>query len=345
MEWLEALILGVVQGLTEFLPVSSDGHLALCQIGFAHLKGQGHTAKEDVFVDVMLHFGTLIAILIYYRAVLRTATRGLLGSAEVPPTYRRGALVRTGALVFVALLPLIPDKLFFMDMIEQAFHSVRAVGTGFLISAAALILTFWFGGGEKGPRETTWLDALLIGISQALAPLPGVSRSGLTVAAALLLGLNRAWAVGFSFLIGVPAILGATVLKVRDVERSSLSGDRVAPLVTAMVLAGLVGYLAIIWLVKIVRSGRLWYFSVYLIVLGLVVWAMAPVLGDWPDAPRSQAVDRSAWVGTPGAGAGHRAGRGAVAGDRAHGLGAGAGGMGLGRAAGGGPRPSRLVVG
>ena len=106
------------------------------------------------------------------------------------------------------------------------------------------------------------------------APLPGVSRSGLTIATALALGLSRTWAVGFSLMIAVPAILGAAVWEMRHVDPTSLSPDRVAPAIAATILAGVVGYFAIIWLTKIVRSGRIWYFSVYLVLLGIVVLAM-----------------------------------------------------------------------
>src|SRR5438105_4212829 len=108
MEWLESLILGVVQGLTEFLPVSSDGHLLITQLAFARLKGYGRTGAENLFFDVMLHLGTLAAIVLYYRPVVRTGARGLLGSTEVPPAYRRAAVVRVGLLAIVATLPLIP---------------------------------------------------------------------------------------------------------------------------------------------------------------------------------------------------------------------------------------------
>jgi undecaprenyl-diphosphatase len=311
MEWLESLILGAVQGVTEFLPISSDGHLSIVQGAFARLTGHGRSAKEDLFFDVMLHLGTLAAIVLYFRAVAKTGARGLLGSTEVPPEYRRPAVIRTGMLAIVATLPLVPLKLFFMDWIEQAFTSTAAAGVGFLITAAVLFLTARLRGGEKGPAETTWLDALLIGVAQMFAPLPGVSRSGLTVASALGLGLSRSWAVGFSLLIAVPAILGAGVSELKDVDPRTLNPDRVAQIVSATVLAGIVGYGAIIWLVKIVRSGRLWYFSVYLIVLGTAVLTALAFSGGSSDARHAKALDRPARVGGAGAGAGRGARGGA----------------------------------
>lgn len=277
MEWLESLVLGLVQGITEFLPVSSDGHLLLTQNLFAWLTGVTKTGKENLFFDVILHLGTTAAILVHYRAEIAQAVRGLSGANDAPAGFRRPELVRVGVLAAIATSPLIPLALFFKKMIEKTFEGITFVGFGFLITAAVLLLTAWLKrrDGAKGPAEMTWLDALLIGVAQMFAPLPGVSRSGLTIAAALALGLSRTWAVGFSLLIAVPAILGAAVWEMRHVDPASLSGNRVLQAVAGTILAGLVGYFAIIWLTRIVRSGRIWYFSVYLVVLGIVVLSLA----------------------------------------------------------------------
>jgi undecaprenyl-diphosphatase len=277
MEWLESLVLGLVQGITEFLPVSSDGHLLLTQNLFAWLTGVTKTGKENLFFDVILHLGTTAAILVHYRVEIAQAVRGLLGANDAPAGFRRPEVIRVGVLAAIATSPLIPLALFFKKMIEKTFEGITFVGFGFLITAAVLLLTAWLKrrDGAKGPAEMTWLDALLIGVAQMFAPLPGVSRSGLTIAAALALGLSRTWAVGFSLLIAVPAILGAAVWEMRHVDPASLSGNRVVQAVAGTILAGLVGYFAIIWLTRIVRSGRIWYFSVYLVVLGIVVLSLA----------------------------------------------------------------------
>lgn len=352
MDWIESLILGVVQGITEFLPISSDGHLSITQQGFAWWTGRSRTGAENLFFDVMLHVGTLAAIVVYYRAVVKTGTKGLLGSEEVPPTYRRAAVIRTGLLAGVATTPLIPLALFLKKWIEKTFESAAAAGIGFLITAAVLLLTIRLqkrGEGGKGPLETSWLDALLIGTAQMFAPLPGVSRSGLTVAAALSLGLSRAWAVGFSLLIAVPAILGATVLEIKKVDPATLSADRIAQTVSAAIVAGAVGYGAIIWLVKIVRSGRLWYFSVYLVILGLVVLLAVSGAktgtGVSKDASGEAAIDGALRRGGTGAapGRGTRTGLGRV--DRAGSAGPGAGSRGAGAVASGRPGHPGLVVG
>ncbi|MGP0062550.1 MAG: undecaprenyl-diphosphate phosphatase [Isosphaeraceae bacterium] len=275
MEWLESLVLGLVQGITEFLPISSDGHLLVFQNIFARITGVSHSGEENLFFDVILHLGTTAAILVYNRACIIQGLRGLLGSAEVPEGFRRDQIVRVGLLAIVATTPLIPLALFLMKYIKKAFEGTTVAGIGFLVTAAALILSARLSrrGGTKGPAETTWLDALLIGVAQMLAPLPGVSRSGMTIAMALALGLSRTWSVGFSLLIAVPAILGAAVKEIKDIDPATLTTDRVAQAVAATALAGVVGYFAIYWLFRIVREGHAWYFSVYLVLLAIVVLA------------------------------------------------------------------------
>jgi undecaprenyl-diphosphatase len=277
MDWLESLVLGVVQGVTEFLPVSSDGHLLLAQNLFAWLTGVAKSGKENLFFDVILHLGTTTAILVHYRREIARGARSLLGASDAPAGYGRHEIIRVGLLAAVATSPLIPLALFFKKMIEKTFEGLTFVGFGFLITAAVLLVTGWLKrrDGAKGPVEMTWLDALLIGVAQMFAPLPGVSRSGLTIATALAIGFSRAWSVGFSLLIAVPAILGAAVWEMRHVELARLSPDRVGQAVAGTVLAGVVGYFAIIWLTRVVRSGRIWCFSVYLVVLGIVVIMLA----------------------------------------------------------------------
>ena len=260
MEWIKAIVLGIVQGITEFLPISSDGHLLITQNLFDWLTGAKSTGKENLFFDVILHLGTTVAILVYYRREIATGLRGLLGAPDVPKGYHRPEVIRVGILAAIATSPLIPLALFLKKWIEQAFEGIAMAGIGFLITAAVLLLTAWLSrrDGTKGPAGTTWLDALLIGIAQMFAPLPGVSRSGLTIAAGLALGLSRPWAVGFSLLIAVPAILGAVAKELKDMVDAHTalpSADYAAHAIAATIVAGLVGYAAITWLVRIVRSG------------------------------------------------------------------------------------------
>lgn len=302
MEWIESLILGVVQGITEFLPVSSDGHLVITQQAFGWLTGQPHSGEENLFFDIMLHVGTLCAILFHYRKAIWTGARGFLtGARDVPEGFDRASVWRVGLLAIVATLPLIPLKLFFIDWLKQTFQSSRAAGLGFYVTGIVLLLVsrkLRGPAGVKGPAETSFLDALLIGLAQMFAPLPGVSRSGLTIASALALGFSPVWAVGFSLLIAVPAITGAGLSELKDAlhhpEILGLTSDRISQTVAATVVAGIVGYFAIIWLIRVVRSGQLWYFSVYLFVLGTLVLALSAMSGGTDDARRAQALDRTA---------------------------------------------------
>lgn len=303
MEWLKSLVLGVVQGITEFLPISSDGHLLLTQNLFDWISGTKSSGKQNLFFDVILHLGTTVAILVYYRREILTGLRGLLGSRDVPEAFGRWRIVHIGILAAVATAPLVPLKLFFMDRIEQSFEGITVAGVGFLITATALLLTAWLSRreGTKGPAETRWWHALLIGLAQTLAPLPGVSRSGMTIATGLALGLSRPWAVGFSLLMAVPAILGAVVSELKDMHDAHAGlppTEYMAQAVAATVVAGLVGYAAISWLVRIVRSGRIWYFSVYLIVVGTLVLLVA-FRGGFADAGRANTVDGIVRVGRP----------------------------------------------
>jgi undecaprenyl-diphosphatase len=299
MEWLKAMVLGVVQGITEFLPISSDGHLLVVQNLFDFLTGTRSTGKQNLFFDVIVHLGTTIAILVFYHRDIATGLRGLRGSNEVPAGYRRPEVIHVVVLAFVATSPLIPLALFFKKWIERAFEGVVWAGWGFLFTAAILLITARLSRreGVKGPAETTWWHALLIGAAQMLAPLPGVSRSGVTIATALWLGLSRTWAVGFSLLIAIPAVLGGVVLEIfqmiKDLPPGAWTIDPVAQAVLATILAGLVGYAAIRGLIWIVQSGRIWYFSVYLIVVGILVLAVVAIRGGAAHGGRATALDRA----------------------------------------------------
>ena len=159
----------------------------------------------------MLHVGTLLAIVFHYRNQVIAGAKGLLNLGEVGEPYRRSAVIRVGLLAVIATLPLIPDKLFFMKLIEASFVGLTYTGIGFLITAVILLLTIRLKGGEKGPAETTHGSTPCSWGSPRCSPrCLGVSRSGLTISAALALGFSKTWAVNFSLMMAVPAILGAT---------------------------------------------------------------------------------------------------------------------------------------
>jgi len=287
MTWLEATILGMVQGLAEFLPISSKGHLALTQQFFDRYAYQRPSRGEDnLFFAVILHVGTTLAILFHYRAALKVGLKGLAGSPLVAPEYRRPALVRLAFLVGVATLPAVVAGVLFKSQVEQAFTSPTATALGFLFTAFVLLMIEWISTIRKeegwGPSRTTTLMALGVGTAQALALMPGVSRSGMTIAAALLVGMSRSWAVGFSLLISVPVIAGATAKELID-HPDKLDSSNLGPTLLGGLVALVVGYLAIIWLVRIVRARKLWWCSIYLMGLAAVVLAFQAV-GLAPDS-------------------------------------------------------------
>ncbi|MBE0565662.1 MAG: undecaprenyl-diphosphate phosphatase [Krumholzibacteria bacterium] len=262
-EFVSMLILAVVQGLTEFLPVSSSGHLVL----FQALLG---TREGDVFFDVILHLGTLGSVLVVYR---REAARLL--------RLDRPALGYLASLA-VGTLPAVAVGLLAKDAIEAVFASPTFAAAGLLLTAAVLVSTRAARPAPAVPGRTdepweprpvaSW-RALVIGCAQAVAILPGVSRAGSTIAASLWTGLERAEAARFSFLLSVPAILGALVLHLADGtgRASAVSPTELASLAAAAVAAFAVGLLAIRWTALAVVQAHFWKFSGYCLVVGVVV--------------------------------------------------------------------------
>ncbi len=269
---LDILLLAVVQGLTEFLPVSSSGHLVLLQ----HLLG---SREGDLFLDVILHVGTLGSVVLVYRREVGRLLR-----------CDRPALTYVLALA-VGTLPAVAVGLLFKDAIESAFASPAFAAVGLLVTGGFLLSTRAARAGEDlpepwSPRAVPLKKALLIGCAQALAICPGISRSGATITTSLWMGLGRAEAARFSFLLSVPAIGGALVLHL-------LSGDldtRTGPLGLALgaLVAMAVGLLAIRWTALAVVRQHFWKFAFYVIAVGLatlvVLW-LAPESAVTPTGP------------------------------------------------------------
>ena len=251
---LHILILAAVQGLTEFLPVSSSGHLVLLQ----HLFG-GH--EGDLFLDVVLHVGTLGSVLVVYR---RDVVR-LLRLDAPARGYVLALMVGTQPAVVVGLL--------LKDVVEAVFQAPAFAAAGLLVTGLLLLSTRRARpaadlDGPWEPRPVPWLKALLVGCAQALAICPGISRSGSTITASLWLGLARAEAARFSFLLSVPAIGGALLLTLLDGDFDTRSG--VPGLILGAVVAFVVGLLAIRWTRLAVIQQHFWKFAFYVLVLGTV---------------------------------------------------------------------------
>lgn len=266
MALIEALVLGIVQGLTEFLPVSSSGHLVLGQA----LLG---IKEPEIFFDVMLHLGTLGAVCVVFRREIWSLIKEFFYLLRI--LFNKGALAAawqerpTFKLLVLILAGTIPTGIIgivFKDTFESMFASTLTVSFALLFTGLFLFLT---GRIKQGTRDITGfraVDALIIGLAQGLAIIPGISRSGATISTGLFLKLDRELIVRYSFLLSIPAILAALVLQVKDAGQSTFS-----PLGLSLgFLAALIsGFLALLLLLKIVRGGRLHFFAYYCWLIGL----------------------------------------------------------------------------
>jgi len=279
MDWsffLKSLLLGLVQGLTEFLPVSSSGHLVIAE----HLLG---IKEPGVVMEVSLHLGTLIAVFIYFRREIFSLIRSLLiwlGSLmgrrpnfnEIEYTkWRRDLAVVLGIIlgsIPTGIIGVLGKKRF-----EELFDRVDAVGAFLIVTAALLTLGDWAAqkaakSGIEGDTAPSWWKSVLIGVFQGVAIAPGISRSGATVSGGLILGLEPVSAARFSFLLGIPAILGAAVLSAKDIEY--VPASELAGYVGGALVALAAGCLGIAVLIGTLRRGKLRWFALYCFIVGFV---------------------------------------------------------------------------
>jgi undecaprenyl-diphosphatase len=276
-DWLQAVLLGVVQGLTEFLPVSSSGHLVLAQ---QWLGEQFFAVDQAVLFDLVLHLGTLLPVLWYYRADIGRSVHAATATGSLKDLGLMGWLRADPDrwLAFLVVVGTVPTALIglgFKDVFESLFHGVRPVGIALLVTGALLLATRWRPGGQIDALKMSVGAALLIGVAQGLAITPGISRSGTTIAVALFLGFERSLAARYSFLLSVPAILGAVVLMLR--EPVSLQGVSWTTLGVGFLTAMLVGYGALVMLVALVKRGGLHRFTWYVwpLAVAALVWSSA----------------------------------------------------------------------
>lgn len=266
MSWLEAALLGIVQGLTEFLPVSSDGHLSAVQMLLPGFRQVG------VLFDVMVHLGTLAAVFWYFRKALADDLKGLVSRDR----ERRWSAWKLTGLVVAATVPTGIVGLLLKRTVEASKLDPRFVGSMEILTGIFLTLSL-LGRRESGRDrdQTTFWDAILIGTVQGLAVLPGLSRSASTIAFALLVGLTARWSATFSFYLLIPAVLGASILEIYGASREQGSAFFVGPDFTKYVfgaaVAAVVGYFAIGWLIRAVVSRRLYWFAIYCVVFGFAL--------------------------------------------------------------------------
>ena len=282
MSYLMSAVLGFVQGVAEFLPISSSGHLTLLQ----HFFGM---EEVDNLFNILLHFATLLAVCVYYfQDVAEMVVEFFRGIAALfsrtpsrgrPPEARRLVL-----LIIVATLPLFAVMLI-QDAVESIGNYPAAVSVMLLVTGCILFLSDRMGGGRKTARNATLRDALLVGVAQGFATVPGLSRSGTTISAGMALGFDRKFAVRFSFLMSLPAVLGATILKVKDAlsDPAALPEGMLPKYLLGMVIAGVVGYFSIRLVNLLADKGRFGAFAYYCWIAGLVTlvlnilgWTLAP---------------------------------------------------------------------
>ena len=277
MTYFMSAILGFVQGVAEFLPISSSGHLTLLQHFF-------QVEEVDTLFNILLHFATLIAVCVYYfqdvlemvleffRAIRdmfsRTPSRGN------PPEARRLVL-----LIIVGTLPLFAVMLI-KDYVEALGNSPVFVSCALLVTGCILFLSDRMASGRKTARNATLKDVLLVGLAQGCATIPGLSRSGCTISAGMAMGFDRKFAVRYSFLMSLPAVLGATILEVADVvgEENSLPTELLPKYLLGMVIAGVVGYFSIRLVNLLAAKGKFGAFAYYCWAAGIIFLIASIVL-------------------------------------------------------------------
>ncbi len=284
MTLLQSILMGIIQGLTEFLPVSSSGHLALFKALF------GYEASTGILFDVMLHLGTLAAIIVvYYRDIGRLILEGLrilrdlfinlgrlfanLFSKQPKRSYLPLANSAYRRFVWLVLISTVPTGIIgilLKDFVERASENTLVPGICLLVTAVILFVSDRIRSGKKGAATATVGDAVAVGVVQGIATLPGISRSGSTITAALACGFSRKFAVKYSFIMSIPAILGAAVLELKDLSEAIADPTPFWYYIAGTLVAAVVGYVCIRLMLVIVGRRRFTWFSLYCAVVGAV---------------------------------------------------------------------------
>lgn len=254
MELIDAIIIGIVQGVTEFLPVSSSGHLVLVQ----RLLGVDEAAIMTI--SVAMHVATLFAVVLFYWKKIWDMIKNPFSKLPIQ--------------IVVATIPAVILTVLFGDAIESTYVNPFVLGPGFIFTGLALIFAEKMANGRKGLQELKTSDSLLIGAAQGIALMPAVSRSGMTITASLALGLEKGFAADFCFLMSIPPILGGALLDGIDIikgESMALQSVGIVNLVAGMLAAGITGFLAIKIMLAAVKKMKLRYFSYYVFALGALI--------------------------------------------------------------------------
>lgn len=254
MDWLQALLLGLIQGLTEFLPVSSSGHLELSKVV------AGIESADSLTFTIAVHGATVLSTIVVFRRDIGRLLQGLF-------QFKWNEETRYVVLLLFSALPVLIIGIFFREKVEQ-FFTGRIIFVGAMLLVTALLLTFSYYS-KNHKRPVGFASALVIGIAQALAVLPGISRSGATISTALMLGREREEAARFSFLMVLVPIIGANLLDLLEHDFSAAGSIAPIPLIIGVVTAFVAGVFACSWMIKLVTRGKLIYFAIYCLIIGL----------------------------------------------------------------------------
>ncbi len=266
MSLFQAVILGIVQGLTEFIPVSSSGHLVLVP----HVLGWRFDQSQAFIFDVLVQWGTLFAVIVYFRRDLMEIAAAFFKALISGKPFATDD-ARMGWYLIIATIPAVVVGLLAKDLIESAFASARATGFFLLITALLLVVAEIVGQRNRTTKQIRWFDSLWIGCSQVFALLPGVSRSGSTIAGGMTRNLDRSSAARFSFLMSVPVLFGAGVLACKDLFTMPETDHFLLPLAAGFLAALISGYAAIRWLIGYLNNHSLYIFAGYCLVIGLLI--------------------------------------------------------------------------
>lgn len=269
MTFLSSFLLGLVQGIAEFLPISSSGHLAIAQ----NLLGMSDAGTVPEFFDVLLHLGTLVAVFVAYWADIKDMVLEFFRGAgdlihhstpnPVPPARRLILLTILGTLPLFVVLPV-------KDAVQSLSNSMVFIGAALIVTGVLLFVSDRVKKGRKNERTATWLDVLIVGLGQAIATMPGISRSGMTITTGCFVGFERKFAVRFSFLLSIPAVLGANILSLADAAKAGINWAEVPVYLVGVVTAAVVGYLCIRLLRFIADRGKFGAFAYYCWAVGVL---------------------------------------------------------------------------
>ena len=256
MDIIDSIILGIIQGLTEFLPVSSSGHL---ELGKAIL-GDNSVPEESLLFTVVLHFATALSTIVIFRKDILEIIKGLF-----KPAFNQDR--QFAVKIILSMLPAVIVGLFFEEQLEQLFGSnILLVGCMLLVTA---VLLFLADKAKNTNKKVGFKDALIIGVSQAIAMLPGISRSGATISTSVLLGNDKTKAARFSFLMVVPLIFGKMAKDILGGELS-FESQNITALSAGFIAAFVSGLFACTWMIALVKKSKLSYFAIYCVIVGLI---------------------------------------------------------------------------